>query len=133
MPAEILIQAAADAAITGVTQSIRKNQNINMDEYLVNACGERPFFVGNRRKEWDSCARAARANAPAVTFDTPPNFNMMPPDGRVNINQGDNPLGPPVKGKWDFKNLTNQQKAILFGGGAVVLLGAIYLISKKKK
>jgi hypothetical protein len=124
MPVEILIQTAADAAITGVTQSIRKNQNINMDEYLVNACGERPFFVGKRRNEWDSCARAARASAPVATFDTPTNFNVTPP-----INADGSFLPSPTQKP---PGLSLRNRNLLIAGGAVLLIGAIILINKKK-
>jgi hypothetical protein len=92
------------------------------NDYLTEQCGNRPFFTGKRRKEYDACV--AKANL------TAPSYNVPPPGGTT---PGDDILEFPTGNTGNTGNgMTQQTKTLLYIGGAALLLGAAYLILKKK-
>ena len=94
------------------------------NEYLTEQCGNRPFFTGKRRKEYDACVENAKLTAPA------PSYNVPPPGGTTTENDIlEFPTGNTGNNGGE---MTQQNKTLLYIGGAALLLGAAYLIFKKK-
>lgn len=94
------------------------------NEYLTEQCGNRPFFTGKRRKEYDACVENAKLTAPAPSYNVPPPGGTTPGDDFSTSptgNTGNNGNGMP-----------QQTKTLLYVGGAALLLVAAYLILKKK-
>lgn len=94
------------------------------NDYLTDQCGKRPFFTGNRRKEYDTCVENAKLTAP--DFDVP----ILPPSGTMP--GGDLLTFPTGNTGNNGGGMTQQTKTLLYIGGAALLLGAAFLILKKK-
>lgn len=103
---------------------LKKQVMANRNDYLTEQCGNRPFFTGKRRKEYDACVE--RANLTAPRSDVP----GLPPGGTTPGNDFlEFPTGDTGN---NGGGMTQQTKTLLYVGGAALLLGAAYLIFKKK-
>jgi hypothetical protein len=93
------------------------------NDYLTEQCGNRPFFTGKRRKEYDACIENAKLTAP-TKYNAPPKGGTTPGNDILEF--------PPGNTGTNGGGMTQQTKTLLYIGGAALLLGAAYLILKKK-